>query len=160
MDGKYLKNKLFICGIKDNLHVLFNSAKSRDRTYQQIQELIHTLYRKQTDRNNIKKKIKLKLNSIKIRELQIENRPKLRVTVVGVEKRPTSVLVPETVYILKIQSPFPNINFQHSYIKFESLVELYNDLRSKNKMLDIPIVDDRPPDMSLYDVKKNKTRII
>lgn len=66
----------------------------------------------------------------------------------------------ETVYILKIQSPFPNINFQHSYVKFEALCELSTLLRSKNKMIEIPFVDDWPKDMSMYDVKKNKTRII
>lgn len=126
MDGKYLINKLFICGIKDNLHLNFVTASLRDKTFDKIQTIIHDLYRKQLDRNNIKKKVKLKLNSLKIKELQIQNRPKLRVTVVGVEKRPISLINIsfETVYILKIQSPFPNINFQHSYVKFETLCSL------------------------------------
>ena len=31
MDGKYFINKLFICGIKENLHLNFMSASERDR---------------------------------------------------------------------------------------------------------------------------------
>ena len=47
-----------------------------------------------------------------------ELRIKLRVTVVGVEKRPMSQLSTDTVYILKIQVPFPGIAFQYSYVPF------------------------------------------
>ena len=50
----------------------------------------------------------------------------LRITVVGVEKRPMSTmnLNFETFYILKIQAPFPNNIFQYSYLKFDDLIEL------------------------------------
>ena len=43
---------------------------------------------------------------------------KLRVTVVGVQKRPQGQLSGECVYILKIQVPYPGLAFQHSYVSF------------------------------------------
>jgi hypothetical protein len=46
MDGKYLINKLFICGTKDNLHCRFNSSSTRDKVYEKLKEIIHELYRK------------------------------------------------------------------------------------------------------------------
>lgn len=57
-----------------------------------------------------------------LQELQIKNRPKLRITVVGVEKRPNNLINLnisfDTYYILKITSPFPSPIFQYSYLKF------------------------------------------
>ena len=33
MDGKYLINKLFLCGTKDSLHCRFNNSAARDKVY-------------------------------------------------------------------------------------------------------------------------------
>lgn len=46
MDGKYLINKLFICGNKDNLHCSFLNSSTRDKIYHKLQAIIHDLYRK------------------------------------------------------------------------------------------------------------------
>lgn len=71
-----------------------------------------------------------------------------------------STLSNKTVYILKIQTPHPCQIFQYSYIPYEELVEFEKELRKKYKLLNAPLLDDRPETMNYYDVKKNKTKII
>lgn len=64
------------------------------------------------------------MNVLKFEDVKIKTQPQLRITVVGVEKRPVSKIEAETVYILKIQAPFPNNTFQYSYKTFDSLISL------------------------------------
>ena len=89
----------------------------------------------------------------------MKGRPMVRVLVVGVEKRPY-VSSSETYYILKIIAPIPNNQFQFSYLRWEDLQALEKELRPKNKLLNIPLLDEQPESMSYYDIKKNKTKII
>ena len=64
---------------------------------------------------------------------------KLRIMVVGVEKRPMSHISNDTVYIIKIQSPYPSNIFQYSYIPFEDLVLLEKELRKNYKIPNLPV---------------------
>ena len=46
MDGKYIINKLFICGIKQNIHCIFINSTTRDKIYEKLNKVIYELYRK------------------------------------------------------------------------------------------------------------------
>ena len=122
MDGKYFINKLFICGIKENIHLTFFSAAERDRIHHTIKTIIPELDRKETNPAPIPQENKSKKNGFC--EIDVRGQPMLRITVVGMEKRPTSSinLANETYYILKITAPFPNIQFQYSYLLWEELL--------------------------------------
>ena len=131
MDGKYFINKLFICGAKDNIHVNFFTLATRDRVYEVINRMIFDLYDKADKRKSLlinmheRKRAKTKVMITQLEEIKHEKityQPKLRVTVVGVEKRPMSTLSNKTVYILRIQTPYPCKVFQYSYLPFEELV--------------------------------------
>lgn len=128
MDGKYFINKLFICGKEDNIHLNFLNLSTRDRVYQEIRKLIHELYWKIEKRKSLMVNIyekKKQFTKVKVTQLEAINEKmfsdlklKFRITVVGVEKRPISTLSNDTVYILKIQVPYPGNAFQYSYIEF------------------------------------------
>lgn len=62
MDGKYLTNKLFICGTKQNLHINFLSTHTRNRVYDQLQKIIHELCRKQANKTAIRRRAKSRMN--------------------------------------------------------------------------------------------------
>ena len=93
-----------------------------------------------------KKKLHQKVKVTQIEELRNEKlfselQLKLRVTVVGVEKRPISHLSTDTVYILKIKVPYPGNVFQYSYISFEELVQYEKELRKRFRNMFLPTLD-------------------
>lgn len=61
---------------------------------------------------------------------------------------------------MKIQAPYPSNIFQHTNLKFDDLVTIEKEIRNKYRMLAMPLLDDKPENMNIYDVKKNKTKII
>lgn len=84
MDGKYFINKLFICGQKSNIHLNFFTEGSRDKMEKSIKSIIKNLYKKEINRQSLKKKAKIKMHVFKFEDIKIKAQPQLRMTVVGV----------------------------------------------------------------------------
>ena len=54
-----------------------------------INKLIQELYRKETNRQTLKRRAKQKMTVYKMQDLEVKGRPMVRISVVGVEKRPS-----------------------------------------------------------------------
>lgn len=50
MDCKYFVNRLFLCGIKQNVHFHFGNRAERDGMHETLSEIIMGLYQKEVEK--------------------------------------------------------------------------------------------------------------